>query len=354
MATNIVFEPGYNLSVVVTYPTSPVSGGVCLYGNLTGLAMTDENATTLETSVNFGPWVTDLSVVDSNTGGIAKGDSLFASQATPVVVSNDSTGVFLGYANETVSDGETATIEVIHPPMIGGILGLGAIGATQLASDSVTGAKIVIPIDLSSKTPGSTTTGTILKVGTSATPFALNTAGQSGEKSYYSTTATSDTTYGQYTMLEANGAGVEAIGGRSRVLLKLNTVGNAHGRHDSLETDTSAGAITGLGTGHRANLVIADRAHAAGTYYGAMAEIFPLGNTAALPANSNACLGINAQTGTAMDLVANAISFSGADGTGKMIYTATDSAPPMVGSIRILVNGVQRYLHFSNAEAAGS
>ena len=143
MATNIIFEPGYSRAVVVSYPASPTSGGVCLYGGLTGIAETDEDTTTLKTTVNFGPWVADLSVVDSETGGIAVGDSIFASQASPVVISNDSTGVFLGYADEAVSDGETSTIRVIHPPMIGGVLGSGSIGATQLASNSVTTAKIL-------------------------------------------------------------------------------------------------------------------------------------------------------------------------------------------------------------------
>ncbi|MDD4453675.1 MAG: hypothetical protein PHZ06_12700 [Proteiniphilum sp.] len=142
MAANIIYEPGYNISVVASYPASPVSGGVCIYGDLAGIAKIDENATTGETTVNFGPWIADLSVTDSNTGGIAKGAPLFASKATPVVISNDSTGVFLGYANEAVDDGATATIEVIHPPMIGGIMSAGAIGTTELAPGAVTATEI--------------------------------------------------------------------------------------------------------------------------------------------------------------------------------------------------------------------
>lgn len=142
MATNIDEEPGYQRSVVVSYPESPVSGGVCLYGNLAGIALTDER-TAGDTTVDFGPYVVSLSVTDSATGGIAKGDSIFASQASPIVMSNDSTGVFFGYADEVISDGETDTIRVIHPPMIGGVLGSGSIGATQLASNAVTTAKIL-------------------------------------------------------------------------------------------------------------------------------------------------------------------------------------------------------------------
>ena len=115
MAANIIYEPGYNISVVASYPASPVSGGVCIYGDLTGIAETDENATTGETTVNFGPWIADLSVTAS-IGAIAKGDPLFASKADPVVVSNNSAGVFLGYANEAVDNGDTTTIEVIQLP----------------------------------------------------------------------------------------------------------------------------------------------------------------------------------------------------------------------------------------------
>ena len=70
------------ISVVASYPASPVSGGVCIYGDLAGIAEIDENATTGETTVNFGPWIADLPVTDSNTGGIAKGAPLFASKAT--------------------------------------------------------------------------------------------------------------------------------------------------------------------------------------------------------------------------------------------------------------------------------
>ncbi len=187
-------------------------------------------------------------------------------------------------------------------------------------------------------------------VGNSTTPMALARVDQVGHHKYYSTAQTSGTNYGNYTRMDASGAGVEAIAGRNKTLLTAAGIGNAHGGHDTLETDTAAGAITGLGTGFRGNVVVANRAHTTGTWYGVMAEIYPLGNTAALPAGANACLGINAQAGTAMDLVANAISFSGTDGTGKMIYTNAD-ADTAVGSIRILVNGAVKFLRFYAAEA---
>lgn len=341
-----------NIRVIATYPTTPAAGGVVVYGDLCGIAEGDEDTTSGETVVRFGPWIGDLEVTDINTGGIAKGAPLFASKATPVVLSNLTTGVFFGWANEVVTTGATATIEVIKAGYSGGILGASAIGTTQLATAAVTAAKMAFPLDFTGQTPGTTTTGTVIKVGTSADPFNLDTAGQSGTKEFFSTAATSDTTYGSYRRLDVSGAGVEGICGRDKTLLTAAGIANAHGRHDTLELDTSAGSVTGLGTGHRGNLVVADRAIAAGTYYGAMAEIYALGNSAALPAGSNACLGINLQPGTAMDLVGNAIAFNGTDGAGKMIVSATDSSPDWTGSIRILVNGAKRYIHFTSAEAS--
>jgi hypothetical protein len=109
--------------------------------------------------------------------------------------------------------------------------------------------------------------------GTSASPNDLNTADDKGEGAYYATTATSGTTYGKYIRLDVSGAGVEGIAGRRKTLLKVASVGNAHGGHDTLELDTSAGNVTGLGTGTRGNVVVANRAVTAGTYYGVMGEI---------------------------------------------------------------------------------
>ena len=205
------------------------------------------------------------------------------------------------------------------------------------------------PVDLSAATG----TGTALAetIGTVGSPVALSTANQSGFKEYYTTALTTGTTYGHYTMLTSTGVGVEAIAARSRTYLSTAAAANAHGSHASLEIDTSAGSVSGLGTGLRGNIVLPNRAIAAGTYYGVYAELYAGGNTTALPANSNACLGINSQPGTAMDLVANAIAFNGTDATGAMIYTAGEAAPAVVGSIRILVNGAIKYLYYGAAQA---
>jgi hypothetical protein len=193
------------------------------------------------------------------------------------------------------------------------------------------------------------TIGTAIQIGTTAVPIALNTAGQTGIKAFFSSTATSDTTYGMYLRLDSYGAGVEAIAGRFKTLLITGAAGNAYGLHATLETDTSAGSATGQSAGIRGNLVLANRAiTGAGRYYGIFAEIYPLGSSAALTTES-AVLGINLQSGTGVDTKVAAISFMGADATTKMIYTHNPGAT-FSGSIKILVNGAQRWLYFASSE----
>lgn len=149
MATNIVFQPGYKQSVVCSSPASPVSGDPVRYGNMTGLALTDEgeggNIST-ETTVEFGPYVADLSVkgVDgSGNSAVAVGDALWYVDADTPHLSKKSAGYFYGIALEAVDAGATATIQVLHIPSPGtGTLAAGSIGATQLASAAVTAAKL--------------------------------------------------------------------------------------------------------------------------------------------------------------------------------------------------------------------
>jgi len=193
------------------------------------------------------------------------------------------------------------------------------------------------------------TNETTFMLGSSTYPLVLSVADDKGVSAYFKGTVASGTTYGEYIRLDGEAAGAEFIAGRHKCLLKTAAAGNAHGHHATLEFDTSAGHVTGLGTGLRGNVVVPNRAIAAGTYYGVMAEIYALGTSAALPAGSNACLSISCPTSTAMDLVANAISVSGGDGTGKMIYTHT-AAGTQTGTIRILVNGVKAWIPFMQAE----
>lgn len=164
MATNLVQEPGYQLSVIVTNPAAPDSGDPVRFGSLTGLAITDEgdggNAAT-ETTVNFGPFVANFTVDDTSGSGIAVGAAVFyddTATGTPTVNLNDDSanGYFFGFALEAVGNNATTEIEVYHTPSPGaGSLGAGTVGTSQLADNSVTAGKLTatmgtgfIPLDI--------------------------------------------------------------------------------------------------------------------------------------------------------------------------------------------------------------
>jgi hypothetical protein len=185
---------------------------------------------------------------------------------------------------------------------------------------------------------------------TTGTPFSLSTtADAKGLETFFTSAATSGTSYGWKNTLTGAGIGAEFIGGRDRCILTA-AAGNAHGYHGTLEVKNT-GYVTGLGTGIRGNIVFStDTVVANGTYYGVLAEIFPIGNTGALPAGSNACLCCNANSGTASDLVVNAVAFNGADGSGKMLYTHSITVgATAITSVRVRVNGVVGYMYVYSA-----
>jgi hypothetical protein len=186
---------------------------------------------------------------------------------------------------------------------------------------------------------------------TEAAPFSLSTtADAKGLETFWTSAATSGTTYGWKNTLTGAGIGAEFIGGRDRCILTA-AAGNGYGYHGTLEVKNT-GYVSGQGAGIRGNIVFStDTVVANGTYYGVLAEIFPIGNTGKLPAGSNAVLGINAQSGTASDLVVNAMAFNGADGTGKMLYTHSITVgATAITSIRVLVNGVVGYMYVYAAQ----
>lgn len=149
MAKNIVFNPGYQLSVVVSDPASPVSGDPVRFGSLTGIALVDEgkggNEST-ETTVNFGPYVAEHSVkaVDgSGNSAVEFGDALWYVDADTPKLSKKATGYFYGFALAEIGAGETETIQVMHVPAPGtGTLAAGSIGTPQLANNGVTAGKL--------------------------------------------------------------------------------------------------------------------------------------------------------------------------------------------------------------------
>jgi len=121
MAKNIVDKPGYSLSLVVTDPAVPVSGDPVLVGPQTGIAMTAEgeggNAPS-NTTIELGPYVATHSVKAVDGGGnsaVAVNDKIYYVSGDTPVLSKKATGVFYGYAMETITSGSTATIMVRHP-----------------------------------------------------------------------------------------------------------------------------------------------------------------------------------------------------------------------------------------------
>ena len=157
MAKNIIHEPGYNLSVVVTSPATPASGDPVRFGSLTGIALVDEgdggNVPT-ETTCNFGPFVADIPVV-AEAAAISVGDALFYDDAIGGVNNDAVNGYFYGYALEAIGNGLTATINVFHTP---------SPGAGTLANDSVTTAKIPNGAVTEAKIAAASLTGLIAKI----------------------------------------------------------------------------------------------------------------------------------------------------------------------------------------------
>lgn len=113
MAGNVIFENGNRLSVAATYPTTPSSGDPVIFGDLPGVALTDEDDDG-DTTVQF-EGVVDISVKAINAGGnsaVAVGDVLYYTDGDTPPVSKKATGVRYGVALETVTSGATATIRV--------------------------------------------------------------------------------------------------------------------------------------------------------------------------------------------------------------------------------------------------
>jgi len=142
---NGVYNPGYQMSVVVTHPAAPDSGDPVRCGAMTGIALGDEgdggNIAT-ETTVNFGPFVADLSTAaidDIGNNAIAVYDELYYVDADTPVLSKKTSGYFYGYALEVIGAGETATINVLHAQNSVSGLGGGGCNLPLHASQEITG-----------------------------------------------------------------------------------------------------------------------------------------------------------------------------------------------------------------------
>lgn len=151
MATNRVHKPGEQLAVAVSHPTAPTSGQPCRLGSLTGVAVTDEDTTSGETTVDFGPAVWNLPVKGVNDAGnsaVAVGDDLFYVDADvddgTGFLSKKTEGRHFGVALAAVNSGSTTTVAVKHVPGLGaGEADLGeVIGTANIEDDAITKAKL--------------------------------------------------------------------------------------------------------------------------------------------------------------------------------------------------------------------
>lgn len=145
MASNIIKQPGWSLSVVCSDPTTPQTGGPVRFGEMTGIALTDEgeggNIAT-ETTVYFGPGVFDLSVKsvdDSGNSAVAVGDTIYYVDADTPKLSKKASGYFYGFAMETVEAGATATINVMK---IAAGSNTGTVGTSDISTGAITAAKL--------------------------------------------------------------------------------------------------------------------------------------------------------------------------------------------------------------------
>lgn len=162
MATNIIryLQEHFALPVVCSDPTTPATGDPVRYGELTGVALTDEggggNGATY-TTVEFGACVVDVSVkgVDgSGNSAVAVGDTIYYVDADTPKLSKKAAGYFFGFAMETVGSGSTATINVLKLPAGSNI---STVGTSDISSGAITAVKLsttlktgFIPVSLAS------------------------------------------------------------------------------------------------------------------------------------------------------------------------------------------------------------
>lgn len=109
MALNKVYDEGRHLPVVCSFPATPASGDPVLVGSIPGVAVINERADGI-TTVDFGGVYT--LPVTAAAGAIAVGAPLYASQASPVVISNTNTGIPFGFALQALGNGVTGNINV--------------------------------------------------------------------------------------------------------------------------------------------------------------------------------------------------------------------------------------------------
>ncbi len=197
---------------------------------------------------------------------------------------------------------------------------------------------------------GTTTTG-VLRIGTSASRYALGTtAGREGVRFNFASTATTGTNRGLDTRLTlSSGAGGEA--GRFFTLVESNTPADTvNGCHTSLIFGTAAGNVTGLATAERHTFHCPDRS-LGGTWSAAMCELYAEGTTSTGAGGRGSmlrCVIDGNATGKAL-LEDNTYLLdidTGTNASGNVV-SAAGNEPTWTSAthkIRIIANGTAMYL----------
>ncbi len=195
----------------------------------------------------------------------------------------------------------------------------------------------------------STSTAGVMKIGTSASRYALGTtADREGVRFNFSTAATSGTARGLDTRLTVSaGAGGEAL--RSYLTCSSNTPADTvNGAHISLDFGASAGNVTGLGTAARCTLMVPSRS-LGGTVAAVQAELWADG-TASTTANGSCIRAVidgNATGKAALEDAAYLINIdTGTNATGNVVNGAGNEPTwtSATHKIRIIANGTVMYL----------
>ena len=238
MATNIKYEPGWSLNLTCTTPDKPNSGDPVRIGNLTGIALTGEDAAG-KTVVNTGPFVAEFTVKDNGGSGIAVGAPIwYHDDATPALDNVSTGGYYYGIALEAIGTDQTATIQVYHDcaPGGAGTLGAGSISAENLAEGAATADKLSI---VANSRPIIVPLGTVAAT-TSQVAFVAPTAGSLNAAKIVTKNAVAadDTDYWTFALTNkgAAGAGADKIvemttgatGLAAYTPLSLGTLDGAH------------------------------------------------------------------------------------------------------------------------------
>jgi len=195
---------------------------------------------------------------------------------------------------------------------------------------------------------GNVDSSALLHGGGTATYPLVNSTADAKFMSYYMTSsATSGTSRGLYLRLylTAN-AGGEAL--RAYTTVSSNTPADTvNGGHISLDFGSSAGTVTGLGTGARMTLHIPDRAITAGTLAAGQSEVFMDGTSSSPTATTLALhrFVVDGGDSTAQNKVTHALDFAG---LGAAIF-GSNSAWSLSKVLKIKINGTSYYIGLSTA-----